>query len=452
MGTMTKLRENTGVVLWILVIAFGVIWVLQDSGGLDFVGGAAGTNIIIVDGDPITVEEYRMAVDAQVQRYQQQTGESMPPQMMERERERVFEMLVADRLRVREMDRMGIRVTDDEVYEMVRGDNPHPIILAYFGDGQGNVNHALLDNFIANPEARQDWIQIEEFLRQERRAEKLENLITSSVRVSDAEVQDEYLRRNRTATVQWVGLRYADVPDSEVNLSDRDLRRFYDQNREDFSRERTYDIEYVLISKMPSAEDSAMIARDMERLREEFAAAEDDSLFLIQRGSERPYSSSWFRADELEPELASAIFDSPSAGSIVGPVFAGGSVHLVRVQEVRQAEQPVIRARHILVRSSTPDPEIEQRLNGIRNQIEGGASFDAMARQHSQDNTASIGGDLGWFSRGRMVEPFENAAFDASVGSVVGPVRTTFGYHLIQVTDRADQELRLADLRAVCPR
>jgi peptidyl-prolyl cis-trans isomerase D len=143
----------------------------------------------------------------------------------------------------------------------------------------------------------------------------------------------------------------------------------------------------VLLSKLPSAEDSAMIARDMERLRSEFAAAEDDSLFLLQQGSERPYSSSWFRADELEPELSSALFESPSPGSIVGPIFAGGSVHLVRVQDVRQAEQPVIRARHILVRSSTPDPEIEQRLLDIRAQIEGGASFEAMARQHSQDNT-----------------------------------------------------------------
>jgi peptidyl-prolyl cis-trans isomerase D len=445
MGTMTKLRENTGVVLWILVIAFGVIWVLQDSGGLDFVGGAAGTNIIVVDGDPITVEEYRLAVDGQVQRYQQQTGESMPPQMLERERERVFEALVEDRLRAREMDRMGIRVTDDELYEMVRGENPHPIILAYFGDGEGNVNHALLDNFIANPEARQDWIQIEDFLRQERRQEKLQNLIAASVRVTDAEVEDEYLRRNRTATVEWVGLRYADVPDSEVELSDRDLRRYYDQNREDFRRERTYDIEYVLMSKMPSAEDSALIARDLERLRSEFAAAEDDSLFLLRQGSERPYSSSWFSADELESELASVVFDNPTAGQIVGPVFAGGSVHLVKIQDVRQAEEPVIRARHILVRSSAADPEVEQRLVDIRNQIEGGASFEAMARQHSQDNTASIGGDLGWFGRGRMVAPFEEAAFGASPGSVVGPVRTTFGYHLIQITDRATSELRLAD-------
>jgi peptidyl-prolyl cis-trans isomerase D len=264
MGTMVKLRENTGVVLWILVVAFGVIWVLQDSGGLDFVGAQAGTNIIVVDGDPITAEEYRRAVDQQVQAYQQQTGESMPPQMMERERDRVFEALVTDRLIQHEMDRMGIRVTDQEVYEMVRGENPHPIILAYFGDGQGNVNHALLDNFIASPEARQEWIQIEEYLRQVRRQEKLENLISASVRVSDAEVEEEYLRRNRTATVEWVGLRYAEIPDEEVNLTDRDLRRYYDRNREDFRRERTYDIEYVLVSKMPSAEDSLLLIHDLE--------------------------------------------------------------------------------------------------------------------------------------------------------------------------------------------
>lgn len=445
MGTMTKLRENTGVVLWILVIAFGVIWVLQDSGGLDFVGAQAGANIIVVDGDPISTEEYRMAVDGQVQRYQQETGESMPPQMLERERDRVFEALVADRLREHEMDRMGIRVTDDEVYEMVRGDNPHPIILAYFGDGQGNVNHALLDNFIASPEARQDWIQIEEFLRQERRREKLENLIAASVRVSDAEIEDEYLRRNRSATIEWVGLRYADVPDDDVQLSDRELRRYYDRHREDFRRERTYDLEYVLLSKMPSAEDSALIVQDLERLRTEFAATDDDSLFLVRQGSERSYTSSWFRADELEGDLASAVFENPQPDQIVGPVFAGGSAHLVKIQDVRPAEEPVIRARHILLRSSSPDPAIEQRLIEIRGEAEAGADFAQLASRYSEDNTATIGGDLGWFGRGRMVEPFENAAFGASTGSVVGPVRTTFGYHLIQVTGRADTELRLAN-------
>lgn len=445
MGTMTKLRENTGVILWILVVAFGVIWVLQDSGGLDVVGTAGGNNIIVVDGDPITVEEYNRAVDAQVQRYQQQTGESMPPQMMERERERVFEALVEDRLREREMDRLGITVTDEELVEMVRGERPHPIILSYFGDGEGNVNEALLESFINNPEARQDWIQIEEFLRQERRREKLQNLIAASVRVTDADVEDEYRRRNRSATVRWVGLRYADVPDEEVEVTDRDLRRFYDRNREDFRRERTYTADYVSISKMPSEEDSLLLRQEMERLRTQFAEAEDDSLFLQRHGSEQDYSSAWFSADELEPELAAAVFEDPTPGEIVGPVFAGGSVHLIKIRDVRPAEEPVIRARHILLRSSDEEGDAQQRLQEIAEQIEGGAEFAEMARRHSQDNTAQAGGDLGWFSRGRMVAPFEEAAFGASPGEVVGPVQTTFGYHLIQVTDRADQEVRMAD-------
>lgn len=445
MGTMTRLRENTGVVLWILVIAFGVIWVLQDSGGLDFVGTAGGTNIIVVDGDPITVEEYTRAVEGQVQQYQQQTGESMPPQMLERERERVFEALVEDRLREREMNRLGITVTDEELIDMVRGERPHPIILTYFGDGQGNVNQALLESFISNPEAAQDWVQIEEFLRQERRREKLHHLIVSSVRVTDREVEDEYLRRNRTASAEWVGLPYADVADDEIEVTDRDLRRFYDSNRDDYRRERTYTVEYAAISKMPSEEDSLLLQREMERLAEQFATADDDSLFLSRHGSESTYSSDWFRADDLEPDLAAAVFDSPTTGEVVGPVFAGGSVHLVKIQEIRQAESPVIRARHILLRSTDDSDDAQQRLQDIRTQIEGGADFAEMARRHSQDNTAQVGGDLGWFGRGRMVAPFEEAAFNASPGDVVGPVQTSFGYHLIQVTGRADQEARLAD-------
>ncbi|MFW5972710.1 MAG: peptidylprolyl isomerase [Bacteroidota bacterium] len=444
MGTMTRLRENTGVVLWILVIAFGVIWVLQDSGGLDFVGMAGGTNIILVDGEPITVEEYTSAVEAQVQRYQQQSGESMPPQMLERERDRVFDALVEDRLREREMNRLGIAVTDEEVFDMVLGEEPHPLIVAYFGDAEGQVDRALLQNFISDPEARQDWIQIEDFLRQERRREKLQNLIEATVRVTDAEVEEEYLRRNRSATVEWVGLRYADIPDSDIEVTDRDLRRYYDQNREDFRRERTSTLEYVTVSKLPSEEDSLAIQREMERLRPQFADAEDDSLFLVRNGSEQQYSDEWFGPAELEPDLASAVFESPEPGEVVGPVFAGGSVHLAKILDVRSGE-PAIRARHILIRGTEESDDARQQLEEIRERVEGGASFAAMARQYSQDNTAAQGGDLGWFGRGRMVAPFEQAAFNASVGEIVGPVLTTFGYHLIQVTDRSSQEVRLAD-------
>jgi peptidyl-prolyl cis-trans isomerase D len=95
-------------------------------------------------------------------------------------------------------------------------------------------------------------------------------------------------------------------------------------------------------------------------------------------------------------------------------------------QEYQQPEQ--IRARHILV-------DTEEQAAAARARIVGGEDFAKVAREVSKD-AAEGGGDLGWFGRGRMVPPFEQAAFDATIGEVVGPVKTQFGYHLIQVQEK----------------
>lgn len=98
-----------------------------------------------------------------------------------------------------------------------------------------------------------------------------------------------------------------------------------------------------------------------------------------------------------------------------------------------QFGQPQVKARHILV-------ERESLANDLMKQIEGGADFAELARQHSADHgSARTGGDLGWFEQGRMVEEFSNAAFSAEKGEVVGPVQTRFGFHLIEVQDKRDK-------------
>jgi len=447
MGTMNKMRENTGVVLWILVFAFGVIWVLQDSGGLDAVGTTSGTNIIVVDGDAIPYEEYSRAVDAQVQQYQQQTGETMPPQMLDQQREFVYAQLVENKLREHEMDRLGINVTNEEVYEMVMGPDPHPIIQTYFGDEQGNVNRALLQNFIDNPEAREDWIQIENYLRAERRREKMDNLIAATVRVSEQDVLEEYRRRNLSVDVEWVGLRYSDLPNDSVTVTDADLERYYDENKEDYERPRTYTLNYVTLSKQPTAEDSTAILAELERLEQRFVEAEDDSLFLARNASESPFSDEWHSPNELDEAVAEAIFPDPESGSIVGPFVAGNQAHLVKIRDVRPAEAEVVRARHILIHSESDNAEIETELNEIKNQIAAGdLTFAEAARAHSQDGSASQGGDLGWFGRGQMLDVFDNAAFEAPLDEVVGPIKSRFGYHLIEVQDRASSEVKISDL------
>jgi len=448
MGVMNRLRDNTGVILWILVFAFGVIWVLQDSGGLDAVGNV-GNNIGSVNGDVISVEEFNNAVNAQVQSYSNQAGESMPPQMLDQTRERVFNQLVESRLREQEMDRLGIAVSDQELVDMVQGADPHPIIKAYFSDGNDGVDRSLLQNFIDNPEAVQDWINIENYLRQERRREKLDNLVGATVRISDADVMEEHRRQNLTVNAEFVALRFAALPDDSISYSDRDLRNFYNQNREEFARKKSYTFSYVSRSKSPTAADTAAVFRDVELLRDTFVETENDSLFLVRNGSERPWSSAYFRPDELDESISSVVFENPEPGTVVGPVIAGDEVHLIKVIDVRKPEEPAVKARHILFRAPEDDTkaraEALREANDVRRRIVGGERFEDLAREFGDDGTASRGGDLGWFGPGRMVAEFEEAAFNAPVGRLVGPVETQFGYHLIEVTDRAELEARIAD-------
>ena len=91
---------------------------------------------------------------------------------------------------------------------------------------------------------------------------------------------------------------------------------------------------------------------------------------------------------------------------------------------------PKATARHILVAS-------EDAAKELKTQIEDGADFGEVARQHSECPSGRQGGDLGEFGPGQMVKEFDTVVFSADVGSVEGPVKTQFGYHLIEVTSRS---------------
>ena len=88
-------------------------------------------------------------------------------------------------------------------------------------------------------------------------------------------------------------------------------------------------------------------------------------------------------------------------------------------------------ARHILV-------ETEEACQALKTQIEAGADFAELAREHSQCPSGKEGGDLGKFTQGQMVPEFDKVVFSGELGKVHGPIRTQFGYHLVEITDRTD--------------
>lgn len=445
MGMMTKLREKTGVLLWILVISFGLIWTLQDSGAFEQTGGQI-TDIIVVDGDPISYEEYQRAINNQVQALEQQSGRAVTPQQRDMVENQVYEALINDRLRQRLMDRLGVQVTRQELVDMVLGENPDPFIRANFADETGQIDRQQLELAIQNLE-QQQWIQVEEYLRSKRRGEKLQSLIAASVRVSDQDVLDAYQRENTTYGAEYIALPLASLPNDSVAISDGDLRDFYDENREDYKQQRTISFQYATLPKTAAAEDTTQVFSTLEDVKSRLASAENDSLFVARSASTAPFSGEYRRRDELPPALAEVVFSDLEPGRTVGPIAAGGEAHVAKIMDVQEAESPVVQASHILIRSGSDADAARERAQELLGQLRDGADFAQLARQNSQDPGSAVrGGDLGWFTRDRMVEPFSEAAFDASVGEVVGPVETQFGYHIIKVTGKSDQAVQLAQV------
>ena len=450
MGFMSKMRDHTGVVLWILIIAFGIIFMLQDTDVFSIIG-QTGTAIAKVNGQEVSLEDYTAVVQGQLQRIRQNSDEDIPPQTEDLINEQVYMQMVDDRLRQQEMDRLGLVVTPSEIRDMVFGPNPHPAIADYFRGADGQIDRELLNSFAQNQANTEWWVGVEQYLEAERRREKLDNLLASTVRVSDQQVEDYYRQQNLTVSADYAALQYAAVPDSTIIVGERELRRYYDENRPEFERKASRVVEYVAIPRQPTPADTASVLEELRRVADRFSEADDDSVFLARHYSARPFADVAFRRDELNSNLADAVFADLTVGRVVGPLEADGFMHLVKIVAVEPAEEKSVKARHILKRAAEGDEEAKnaarEAILELRRRIRAGESFPEIAAAESDDVVSGAeGGDLGWFGPGGMVEAFEDAAFDAQPGEVVGPVETQFGYHLIQVEDVSNQAVRVADM------
>ncbi|MGB3541419.1 peptidyl-prolyl cis-trans isomerase [Rubrivirga sp.] len=443
-GMMNNIRERAGgVMVGVLVVAFGGLWALQDSGAFDNVGRGPDARIIgRVDGEIIEGELFQRAVDQQLDAYQAQ-GLEVTGSLQRQIESQVFDSFVDNAIVEREMDRFGVEVTDDEVFALITGDDPDPLIAQVFPDGNGGVDRAALQQVVEDPQFGEQLQAIEEQVRRNRRQAKLAALVTATARVTPGEVEAEFIRQNRQATAQFVALRYADVPDDQVEVTDRDLQTYYRDNESDYDRPESYTLEYVAFDKTPTADDSTRATDELEGFIEGFRSAPNAVSYARRNSFGAAVDPEFVGAGNLPAELATAVFANLEEGNVVGPVVAGDQAILARVMGVRDGDETSLKARHILL------PEgAEEVAEQLKRRIEAGAiSFEDAARQQSMDESNKArGGDLGWFSRGRMVSEFEDAAFSAPIGQVVGPVESQFGQHLILVEARSSQEVELVQI------
>jgi len=172
------------------------------------------------------------------------------------------------------------------------------------------------------------------------------------------------------------------------------------------------------------------------------AAAVSDGANALEGGS-----LGW-RAPEKLPELFLDAVSNMRVGDISDILRSPNGFHIIKLVDKRGTATEVIvkqtHARHILIRLNeiVSESDALQRLTELKRRIElGGESFADLARQYSDDASAAKGGDLGWLSPGDTVPEFERAMDALKPGEISDPVRTPFGFHLINVIERRDEDL-----------
>ncbi|MEX2477106.1 MAG: SurA N-terminal domain-containing protein [Gracilimonas sp.] len=298
---MEKMRNSTGVILWILIGSFGLLWVLADVNFFDAM--QAGPNALgTVNGEKISNEEYQSRVQYYTNSYSQQTGNSLSAERRANFENQAWDELVNTRLINQKMDELGITVSDQEVMDMVFGDNPAPIIRQNFTREDGSIDRAAIQQVLSSSEFSQQAVALELQLREQRRQQKLNNYISAGLQVTESEVEQEFIKNNTTAQVNFVRFPYSEVTEQELDISNSELQDYYNNNRDRYTRDESYRFRYVTFSKLPTAADTAQIIEDVRGLREAFADAPNDSLFLSRQASSTNYRSSFVTVDDIRDE------------------------------------------------------------------------------------------------------------------------------------------------------
>ena len=213
--------------------------------------------------------------------------------------------------------------------------------------------------------------------------DKLKSLITAAVNVSDKDVEEEYKRRNEKAKLDYFVVDAAKL-EGKATVTDQDQHEYYEKNKAKYSVPEKRKAKYIFLESL--------------KLRPEVKVTDDDLRQYYEQ----------HKNEYTLPER--------------------------------------VKAQHILFKTQGKTPEeiekIKEKARGVLERAKKGEDFGALAKQYSEDATASSGGDLGDFGRGQMVPEFEKVAFSLGVGAISDLVQSQFGIHIIKVNGKQEARER----------
>jgi peptidyl-prolyl cis-trans isomerase SurA len=240
--------------------------------------------------------------------------------------------------------------------------------------------------------------------------------------------------------------------DSKVTVSDAEVDNYLATLASQAGGEDEYLLSHIYVT-VPEQATPDVVESRRQRAAEALTEVRSGKDFaqVAAAYSNAPDASSggnlgWRTAARL-PSVFAEIVRKMKPGEVSGVLRSAGGFHVVKLAEVRNRNQPTVvdqtHARHILVKvnETTSEAEAKARIDRLKDRLAGGAKFEDIARVNSEDASSARGGDLGWISPGDTVPDFERAMVGLAIDEVSAPVRTPFGWHLIQVLERRKQDI-----------
>ncbi|MCV6624450.1 MAG: peptidylprolyl isomerase, partial [Cellvibrionaceae bacterium] len=236
-----------------------------------------------------------------------------------------------------------------------------------------------------------------------------------------------------------------------INVSEQEVDNFLASQEGKFWISPDYQLGHILINLSPTADDATVAATKAkidgiyQQLQQgtdfrELAIANSNGQMALKGGD-----LGWRKTSQLPSLLAEAV-PKLKKGEVSQPIRSDAGYHLLKLYNQRGGEETIIeqsKVRHILVKPSAilSDTEAQQKIEQIREQLVNGGDFNELAKLHSEDIGSMLsGGDLGWSTPGQFVPEFESTMQATAVGDISAPFRSQFGWHILKVDERRQQD------------
>lgn len=439
-----------------LIIVIGLaLFAFVISGVFDGKGYQAQQPVGVINGEEVLIEDFRGQVDFLERNYNQQGMIAVNNVWNQRLRSEILRQ---------QFEISGIQSGKDHLQNILKNNptfNSDPQFLNEAGMFDiDKFKTLIIELKTTNPEAYEQWKSQEKIFESQSNEQIYLNLVNAGVNYTQADGKFEYTLQNDNVDIEYIQIPYSSVEDSLISYSQSDLKKYINNNEDEFKVNSSRDIEYVIFEEKPSFEDEKAVKNRLSKFLKESKEFNEVSKLeeitpslttaknikeFINEYSESSFDSIYLPKGSLPADHANLLFNL-NIDQTYGPYLDGGYFKISRMLDKKIGGS--VRASHILVaykgsKNANPNVsrsknEAKKEANNILRKIrKSPKSFTELAFEFSDGPSKSRGGDLGFVQDGNMVKPFNDFIFSKRIGST-GVVETDFGFHVIKIVAKDD--------------